>query len=202
MDVRDIRQLHYYYNGLYSRFTTLLDRKGIEYRTRREVNYNLYFNDPSVFKMALKAFKQDVLEISGPANPDHLTAMRNNRKIVVRDSLWYKKYRFKVTYRATSDFKENIVPNIISYKRDLTKDEIKLSSNIYKILETPKSHNNMGGTYSSFRRFVYTRGVQPWHLCTVYLDNEDNYVMYKMMVGGDSESEQEILLLSELESDK
>jgi len=150
--------------------------------------------------MAVRAFKRDIIRISGPVHGEHLSAMQKSRKIVVRDSLWYKKYRFKVIYRATSDFKQDTVPNIVAYKKNLTKDEIKLSNNIYRILQAPKQQ--IQTKYQGYVARYRNIGVHPWHTCTVYLDTEDNYVMYKMMVGGEIESEQEILLLSELESDK
>ena len=200
-DTQDIRQLHYQFNNIYNKFTRLLDSKNIEYRTRRELNFNLYFNDPEVFELALKSFNEYIIEIFGPVHDNHLTTMKNSRKIVVRENLWYKKYRFKISYRGTTEFQETVIPSIMEYKDSLSDNEIKLSSNIYRILDNKMKPSYTTSTFTNFRRFHY-RGVQPWHTCTVYLDNEENYVMYKMMVPGESDTEHEILLLSELESDK
>lgn len=200
-DFEDVRQLHCQFNTLYRKFTKLLDSNNIEYRTRREINFNLYFNDPNVFDLAIKSFSENIIELNGPAHNEHLSAMRNNRKVVVRENLWYKKYRFKVSYRGTSDFQDFVVPSLLEYKKSLTEDEIKLSSNIYRIIDNRYKPAYTTAAFGNFKRFYY-KGVQPWHTCSVYLDNEENYVMYKMMVPGESESEHEILLLSELESDK
>lgn len=198
-DINEIRQLHRQFCSLYKQFTDMLDKKGIDYRTRKETNFNIYFNDPEVFRLSLKKFRQYIRELRGPQHIEHLDAMRDNRKIVVRENLWYKKYRFKVSYRGTSDFQDNIVPSIMNFRETLTEKEIKLSSNFYKVLNKPMVSNRTGFYRSNYRTFY---GVQPWHICSVYLDCEENYVLFKMMVGGEVDSEQEIMLLSELKSDK
>ena len=192
-EMNDIRAIHHGLIHTYAAFGKLLEKKGIEFRTRRELNYNIYFDDPVVFRLALRQLSQNILELNGPAHDQHLEKMRHNRKILVRDRLWYKHYRYKITYRGTSDFQENTIPRILEFKKQCEDTEIKLSSNIYTAIRQSTTK------YSQYSRW---RRVQPWHTCSVYLNNEDTLVYYKMMVPGESDYEHEIILLSELETDK
>ena len=142
---------------------------------------------------------EHVIELTGPLHKAHLDAMRNSRKVVVRENLWYKKYKFKISYKATNSFKQDTVPAIIDFKKTVGDHEMKVSNNIYRIVEAQTSPPFINRT----SRFYFgPRGVHAWNTCSVYFDNEDTFVMYKMMVAGDPHEELEILLVHELDSDK
>ena len=197
-EINDIRELHWQFTKLYKNMCAVLDKKDFEYRTRRELNFNLYFDDPDALKVVLRMVPEHVIELSGPLHEAHLDTMRNSRKLVVRENLWYKKYKFKISYKGTSSFKQDTVPAIIDFKKTVGDNEMKISNNIYRIVEEQTSPQ-----LPTRSRFYFGhRGVHAWNTCSVYFDNEDTFVMYKMMVAGDPHEELEILLVHELDSDK
>ena len=199
-DISDIRELHWQFIKIYDNLCKILDKKEVVYRTRRELNFNLYFDDPTAFKVVLKMVPDYIIALSGPVNQSHLATMRDSRKVVVRENLWYKKYKFKISYKATNSFKEDTVPAIMDFKKSLTHDEIKLSNNIYRIIQEKNTPQRQRQSYSGM--YFGSRGLNSWNTCSIYFDNEDNFVMYKMMVPGNPYEELEILLVHELDCDK
>lgn len=179
------------------RIMQLMDRLDIEYRVRRELNFNIYLNDNKIIKRMLDTIPEEIISVSGPKNDQHLNILNGGRKIIVRESLFYKKYRYKISYYATSDFKENIFPAIENLLPSLDYDQVKLSSNYYRLRRQIDLKSRIIGN-----RYQLRRTVDPWHLVTIYFKDEDDIVMFKMCVGGDPKQELEIMLHDELQTDK
>lgn len=178
------------------RFMQLMDRLDIEYRFRREQHFNLYLNDSAIVQRMLKQIPEEIICVNGPKNQEHLNILRGGRKVLVRDNLYYKRYRYKISYYANHEFKETIFPAIEKLLPSMEMDHIKLSSNYYRLRRQQELKR------TQFKQFQMARTVDPWHYITVYFEDEEDLVLFKMMVGGTSKSEVEIILHSELQNDK
>jgi hypothetical protein len=73
---------------------------------------------------------------------------------------------------------------------------IKLSSNYYRLRRQQELKK------TKFKQFQMQRQVDSWHYITFYFEDEEDLVLFKMMVGGASKTEMEVMLHSELQNDK
>ncbi len=186
-----------------SKITKLMDRLDIDYRFRREQNYNLYLSDAGIVRRILNTMSEDVLSIDGPKNEQHLNVLLSNRKAIVKPHLYYKKYRFKVAYNTNREFKEDIMPVLQQYIKDTPSQNIKVSNNYYKLLRemseptTPTPHAR-GRSYGQMASWAYRQRVSSWNVLSIYFAEEDDYVIFKMMVGGNTLHEYEVVLQEDL----
>ena len=184
------------------KITKLMDRLGIDYRFRREQNYNLYLSDTNIVRRILNTMSEDVLLIDGPKNEQHLDVLLSNRKIIVKPHLYYKKYRFKVAYNTNTEFKQDIMPVLQQYVKDVPPENIKISNNYYKLIrEMSKVAPSLppgSKSYGQLASWHYRQRVSPWNIISVYFADEDDFVMYKMMVGGNTLHEYEVVLQQDL----
>ncbi len=185
-----------YHYAKQKRIMQLMDRLDIQYRFRREKNFNLYVSDNNIVKRILDIMPEEVINIQGPKSQEHLDVLRGGRKVVVRENLYYKRFRYKISYYANSEFKESVFPAIENVLKSLDTDNIKLSSNYYRLRRQQELRS------TSFNKVQMTRTVDPWHYITFYFQDEEDLVLFKMMVGGTSKTEVEVLLHSELQNDK
>ena len=188
------------------KITKLMDRLDIEYRFRREQNFNLYLSDSSIVRRILNTMSDDVLLIDGPKNDQHLDVLLSNRKAIVKSQLYYKKYRFKVAYNTNTVFKEEILPVLSQYLKNTPIENVKVSSNYYKLIRDMEAEqskawvSNMkpSSNYSNIANWHYRPKINSWHVVSIYFADEEDYVMYKMMVGGDTLHEYEVILQQDL----
>lgn len=172
--------------------TDFLDTHGADYRTRREKRFNIYINDNDMIMRVMRKWPDMMVCLEGPSSDVHLEKMEHNVKIVVKKQLYYKKYRYKVAYKTTRDFIVNVVPTIINFRETTmeNREHMKLSNNFYRLTDSLSP--------SSIRRNT----IYPWNSASVYLKDENDYVMYKLFVGGDPFEEHEVVTIDELENDK
>ncbi len=178
------------------RIMQLMDRLDIEYRFRREKNFNLYISDNNIVKRILDIMPEEVINIQGPKSQEHLDILRGGRKVVVRENLYYKRFRYKISYYANPDFRDNVFPAIENVLPSLDMNAIKLSSNYYRLRRQQELKK------TKFKQFQMQRQVDSWHYITFYFEDEEDLVLFKMMVGGASKTEMEVMLHSELQNDK
>ena len=186
------------------KITKLMDRLDIDYRFRREQNFNLYLSDAIIVRRILNTMSEDVLTIDGPKNEQHLNVLHSNRKAIVKHQLYYRKYRFKIAYNTNTQFKEAILPVLKQYLRDTPPENIKVSSNYYRLIrdmetaQTMKQNAPNGANYKNLASWNYRSRINAWHTISVYFADEEDYVMFKMMVGGDTLHEYEVVLQEDL----
>ena len=185
-----------YHYAKQKRIMKLMDRLDIEYRFRREKHFNLYINDPGIVKRMIDSVPEEIISIAGPKSEEHLNILRGGRKVVVRDRLYYKKYRFKMSYYANHEFTQTLFPAIENALPSIGFDRIKLSSNYYRLRRQQEIKNR------KFKQFTLARTVDPWHYITIYFEDEEDLILFKMMVGGTTKTEVEVMLHSELQNDK
>ena len=197
--IAEHRKKFSYHYAKQKRIMQLMDRLDIEYRYRREKNFNLYVNDLRIVKRMLTSMPEEILDITGPKNQEHLDILVGGRKVVVRDKLYYKRFRYKISYYANHEFKEKTFPAIENVLPSLDMDRIKLSSNYYRLRRQQEINKQVQGKHP---RWQLMRTVDPWHYISFYFEDEEDLVMFKMLAGGGSKTELEIMLHSELQNDK
>jgi hypothetical protein len=63
---------------------------------------------------------------------------------------------------------------------------------------TPTTQHQRGRSYGQMASWAYRQRVSAWNIISVYFAEEEDYVMYKMMVGGNTLHEYEVILQQDL----
>lgn len=140
----------------------------------------VYTSDQNIIDYILqdRFYSRKVLSILGPINQEHIDQMSSKDwKVVVRDTLWYKKYKYKVN--SWSNWRNQ--PNDDQYD-----DIIKFC---YTQFEDSRVVNNYGGGYLHSQSF-YTSNLYPSSLRRprpyshsipmVYTNNQEQIFLFKI----------------------
>jgi len=182
-------QQYYRLKKLHTEITDYLLENKIDYRLRREVNFSVFINDIDVIKYLLDRYRHILTYVAGPVNEHHAEQIKNNTKISVRKDLFHKKYRYKLTYLANADFVGTGALQIADILESGESD-YKLSRNFERVLGL---HGRRYGTNNRNYR------VSAWDRCTVYLTDEVDYLQIKLMCGTSPVTDQQAMLISEVE---
>ena len=91
---------HYHFGKVYPRYNEVGKqsyRAVRVYRSRIEYDVNFYTSDPAIIADIL-ASDLEVVEITKPLNQSHKEMLHDSdRRVVIRDKLWYRKYKHKIT---------------------------------------------------------------------------------------------------------
>lgn len=91
---------HYHFGKLYPRYNEVGKqsyRVVRVHRSRIEYDVNFYTSDPAIIADIL-ASDLEVVEITKPLNQAHKEMLHDSdRRVVIRDKLWYRKYKHKIT---------------------------------------------------------------------------------------------------------
>jgi len=91
---------HYHFGKVYPRYNEVGKqsyRAVRVYRSRIEYDVNFYTSDPAIIADIL-ASDLEVVEITKPLNQAHKEMLHDSdRRVVIRDKLWYRKYKHKIT---------------------------------------------------------------------------------------------------------
>jgi len=91
---------HYHFGKVYPRYNEVGKqsyRAVRVYRSRIEYDVNFYTSDTAIIADIL-ASDLEVVEITKPLNQSHKEMLHDSdRRVVIRDKLWYRKYKHKIT---------------------------------------------------------------------------------------------------------
>ena len=195
-DMNKLRNVH-------KKITQFLDSNKIDYRLRRESKFHVYLNDTDIAIKLIKRFRLFLIDVHGPANEVQRDTMKNNCKILVRDNLFYKKYRYKIIWPGSTEIVDGGAEHIYDILKTLDEDSYRLSDN-FRIAA------NITGTTSRTRYASYIsrqltsgwRRLYDWHRVTIYLKDETDYLQIKLMTPYKTLEELEVVTQDEIDSDK
>lgn len=181
----------------------MLGSLGINYRIRRAKNYTFFLDDIAAVKKIVRIYNTSIINVTGPINEAHLDCVNQSTKQIVKKNLLYGKYRYKISYKATTEFSDKILPSILDFKNSMNlEDELMFNSNMYRVIERDEQVT-IRSYYANQTMTVNKHApVRPWEICTVYIVSEETYCMFKMMVGGNPCNDIEVITFDELPDDK
>lgn len=192
----------------------------IEYETRMGGENNLfYFREPSTVLTVVERYKNVINKVTGPINIEHEDAINEN-SVVMRDQLYYGRFRYMIQFDKSKAFVENVASRLIetldgmdpatwrAHKLQTIINYIDLINigprkTVLKIgmPMTTGSIAQAGGAAQNLpgHRLRQTNPLNfPPRSVIVYLADPEDYVYIKMMTGEYIVESHEVKLFSEL----
>jgi hypothetical protein len=193
-------------------FVALLD--DAEYKTRMGGENSLfYFRDTNTVLTLVERYKDVINSVTGPINAEHENVF-NKRNIIVREQLYYGRFRYMIQFDKSKEFVEGIANQLIETLDDMdpsTWRAHKLQTIInyveYKNFQA-KAHVKLGAPWAtgslilnkspSHNLRVSTPLNFPPRSVIVYLTDPEDYVYIKIMTSEYIIESLEVKLFSEL----
>ena len=174
-------------------------QKGKDFKMRREWTTTFYFKDPFWTLCFVESFKNLVIDVYGPMNNTHSDLMVEDYEVVVKNTLWFKKYRWKVEFFGDHDFVEKDSSKIKNYLDNIDETEYMYSQNVKRINFHHKvgmaAHGSHMGTPissgpfshpKSIHNYGYGRGgglryIYKWSVCSIYCKAIEDVLVLKMI---------------------
>lgn len=154
--------------------------KNDDYRIRAEnCSISLFTNSLDDINQLITSFSKNAIELYRPLNEQHVEVMDKFRKVVVRQSLFNKDYKFKIYLRFSFELRENRYKDVREFLENLDGEWA-----VNHILDR-FFHTKMGG-----RHLGYTAAV--------YLNKVEDLMMFQLKFNNDINKIEEAILLSEL----
>jgi hypothetical protein len=173
-------------------FIENLDKFG--FKTRMGGANNLfYLRDPKMVMAVVDRFHSVINSVTGPINDDHKDKI-DTHNIIVRDKLYFNKFRYYIELEGSHDFVDNRAHAVLSYLKELPTGTWR-TNRLEQIISyySPVSATRRANRLRSW-------GLHKSHPgnITVYLSDPEIYVYLKMMGGSYMLSNHELVLVSEL----
>jgi hypothetical protein len=132
------------------------------YRSKHEYDCNLYTSNTEIIQDVLNNF--EVEEITQPLNETHRELLhKRDRKVVIRNKLWFNRYKHKVTAWHNWD------------KNTTREDSVKMIHWVYE--HFPKGENRIVSTsYGSYFGTINRLAQPP----TIFTNSEETMMLYKL----------------------
>lgn len=163
-------------------------------------NSLFYFSDFDAVSLICSKYTSVINSVTGPLNDAHAEIFAKSN-IVMREQLYYKKFRYVLEFKTSKDFATNLAPTLLS-----TLDKMPTSTwRAYK-LNTVFAYYADDVTLSQnpYHHFMRSGGFNPPSSLSppatsqIYLLDPQDYVYLKLMAGHYIKSSHEVKLFSEL----
>jgi hypothetical protein len=150
-----------------------------DYRLRAEGKHiSVFTNDVTDLNALMDKLPLHFNQIEMPINSNHSTVLDRHRAVVVRTSLFDKKYKFKIYMKPHFELRENRY------------NDVKL------FLETITDYGLNGTMHSFFNTNIRTRSLG-W-TAAVYLNDPGDLMMFQLRFNNDIQKIEEAVLISSL----
>lgn len=169
-----------------------------EYRTRHDGHLAVYLPDLEALSKVFYRYKNEIQTIEAPSNETHRDTMINDLNIIVRDKLFYKDYRYKVSsylYRRDMD---NWIELLEVCESSFDENSYKLNPTLKNYIQNKMTEQEMQ-QLSPSSLFKMRRWVPYSGTATVYLKEYDDVCTLHMLFKNIITSTTKIVLKSELE---
>lgn len=167
----------------------------IEYKTRMGGENNLfYFRDPELVLVVVEKFRDVITGVTGPINEEHKDVI-DQRNILMRDKLYYNKFRYVLEFARCDDFVEHTAPRLMEVLDKLDPETWRAAK-----LRSAIGFYNIHGTLDKGNPFG-TRQIPinfPHRAIMIYLSDPQDYVYLKLIAGEHVVSNHEVVLFDEL----
>ena len=116
-----------------------------DYRLRAEgKNISIFTNDVSDLNLIIEKMPASICELYMPVNNNHTEVLSNHRSVVVRNSLFDKKYKFKIYMKPYYELREARYSNVKEYLENIS--DYGLNNGMYQFFNTGFSARRIGWT--------------------------------------------------------
>lgn len=116
-----------------------------DHRFRAEgKNISVFTNDVSDLNLIIEKMPASVCELYMPINNNHTEVLSNHRSVVVRNSLFDKKYKFKIYMKPYYELREARYNNVKEYLENIS--DYGLNAGMYQFFNTGFSPRRIGWT--------------------------------------------------------
>jgi hypothetical protein len=152
-----------------------------DYRVRSEgITVSLFTNSEKNIEKIVNNLTPHVMSLFGPLNSAHVDVIENHKKVLVRNSLFEKKYKFKVYLRPSWEQRENRFTEF--------KEWLENSNSDYSI---NGCLNQCFNTNKSMRSIGYTAAI--------YFNSTEDLMMFQLRFNDKILKIEEAVLLSDLD---
>ena len=150
-----------------------------DYRFRAEgKNISIFTNDVTDINLIIENMPASFCELYMPINNNHTEVLSNHRSVVVRNSLFDKKYKFKIYMKPYYELREARYSNVKEYLENIS--DYGLNSGMYQFFNTEFSSRRIGWT------------------AAVYLNDPSDLMMFQLKFDDDIMKIEEAILIDNL----
>lgn len=150
-----------------------------DYRFRAEgKNISIFTNDVADINLIIEKMPASFCELYMPINNNHTEVLSNHRSVVVRNSLFDKKYKFKIYMKTYYDLREARYSNVKEYLENIS--DYGLNSGMYQFFNTEFSSRRIGWT------------------AAVYLNDPSDLMMFQLKFDDNIMKIEEAVLIDDL----
>lgn len=173
-------------------------RRFIEIDQKFEIVCTIYTSDQKIIDFILNDsfYNRHIINLQGPINQQHLDALNNkDYKIVVRDNLWYNKYKYKMHCWA-------------NWRNQPSEEQYEdIQRFCYTQFDDSRVVNNFSGYGYSWNRTLWGAGSPnrsySRSIPTIYTNNQEQIFLFKMAYANILNINIETVIThTELETDK
>lgn len=150
-----------------------------DHRFRAEgKNISIFTNDVKDLNSIIEKMPSNFCELYMPINSNHAEVLNNHRSVVVRNSLFDKKYKFKIYMKPYYELRENRYNHIKEYLENVS--DYGLNAAMYQFFNTGFSSRRIGWT------------------AAVYLNDPSDLMMFQLRFDDDIMKIEEAILIDNL----
>ena len=158
-----------------------------DYNIRRESTVNLFFQDKSLVEAFAAEFKNSVIDVWGPQSDHQLDTMLEDEQVVVKNKLWHNKFRWKLTYLGTRQFRERDAKTVFEHISRTNPNDFHLSPNFRRSVGLIP----IGGHH-----------IYNWTVCSIYCKEQEDTLFLKMATNETLTKIERCVTFDELKEDK
>lgn len=158
-----------------------------DYNIRRESTVNLFFEEKSIVEAFAAEFKKDIIDVWGPQSDHQLDTMLEDERVVVKNKLWHNKFRWKLTYLGTKQFRERDAKTVFEHITRTNPQDFHLSPNFRRAVGLVP----IGGNH-----------IYNWSVCSVYCKDQEDTLFLKMATNETLTKIERCVTFEELKEDK
>ena len=177
----------------------------VEYKRRMGGENSLfYFRNADLVMALCKEFTSLINSVTGPISATHEAALDDTRNIIMREKLYYDRFRYHVTFTDGRDFFEDCGHKLIEWLDGIEKTRWK-AHRLHLMRDHYAYHDANPGlaqpliSQSPFNfTSVRTRNWPPSRPITLFLTQPEDFVYVKLITSGFIIQSHEIALFDEL----
>lgn len=178
---------------------SFLTRHDVNHRSRLDYHLAIYLLDLDSVFLLYNKLKDDIVSIEGPLNETHYNVLNDDLNVVVRDKLFYNKYRYKISSKfvhTESDQLNGLIDTCNSFEKDSYKFNKVIDSYIKNKMLDEATNKNYVSSRSLYRsRYRYMNYIET---ATIYLTDYDDVCTLHFMFKNIISSTVKIVLTDEV----
>lgn len=175
------------YRDEIKKFVEQLPTESYKHRLGGE-NSLFYFTDHEIVKLVCNKYADVINSVTGPINDAHKHVFSESN-IVMREHLYYKKFRYVLEFKTSEEFGTKLAPKLMA-----TLDG--MSSDTWRAYKLKSVISFYGDPIITHLTPVFKAGLAA--TSQIYLSDPQDYVYLKLMAGHYISDSHEVKLFSEL----